>query len=159
MQSPFGRRCCPGHSRAVRPPIRVPKPGRTPCILPSSFYILHSAFCILHLGRARHSVCVVVPQRSWPSPPGALLCPPHAPRAFTPVSVAIVCSYGVLLMLPVLISLLVVSVVPLGLQTLLIPVFTFAVVTLFLPFCFGNPYLARLARSLPGFPASEPEIV
>jgi hypothetical protein len=82
-----------------------------------------------------------------------------SPRFFTPLSVAIVCSYGVLLMLPVLASLLVVSVLRLGMQTLLIPLLTFAVVTLFLPFGFGNPYVARLARSLPRFPTKDQEPV
>ncbi len=61
--------------------------------------------------------------------------------------------YGVLLMLPLIASLLAVSVLQLGLLTWLIPLATVAAITWFLPFGFGNPHVARLVRSLA--PASD----
>ncbi|HWV98746.1 MAG TPA: hypothetical protein VNZ64_03535 [Candidatus Acidoferrum sp.] len=70
------------------------------------------------------------------------------PRLLTNGAVLTVCLYGVLLMMPVLISVLVVSVLQLGILTWLIPLATLAAATCFLPFGFGNPHVARLARSL-----------
>jgi hypothetical protein len=73
----------------------------------------------------------------------------RTPRLLTPIGVGIICAYGFLLMLPVLVVVLLVSVQQLGWQTLFFPLATFGAVTFFLPFGFGNPYVARLARSIP----------
>lgn len=77
------------------------------------------------------------------------------PRLLTGGAMLALSLYGVMLMLPVVASLLAVSVLQLGLLTWLIPVVTVAAVTWFLPFGFGNPHVARLVRSLgPGTDAS-----
>lgn len=81
----------------------------------------------------------------------------NPPRLLTGGAVLTVCLYGVLLMVPVLGSLLAVSVVQLGLLTWLIPLATVAAVTCLLPFGFGNPHVAKLARSLPPPPANSPD--
>ncbi len=52
-------------------------------------------------------------------------------------------------MLPLVLALLVVSVLKLGTWTWLLPLLTFLLATSLLPFGFGNPHIARLARSLP----------
>lgn len=57
----------------------------------------------------------------------------------------VVAGYGFLLMLPVLVSLLAVSVVQFSLWTWLLPLLSLALATLFLPFGFGNPHVKRLA--------------
>ena len=80
----------------------------------------------------------------------------RSPRLLTPLAVGMICAYGFLLMFPVLIAVLLVSVRHLDWQTLLIPFATFAVVTLLLPFGFGNTYVARLTRSIS---ASGPQAV
>ncbi|HEY5911767.1 MAG TPA: hypothetical protein VJA21_14290 [Verrucomicrobiae bacterium] len=57
--------------------------------------------------------------------------------------------YGLLLFLPtILISVLAISFVQLGLLSLILPLLTVAAATFFLPFGFGNGYVARLAESL-----------
>ena len=71
------------------------------------------------------------------------------PTLLTGGAVLAVCLYGALLMVPVLISVLTVSVLRLGILTWLIPLATVVAATCFLPFGFGNPHIARLARSLP----------
>jgi hypothetical protein len=70
------------------------------------------------------------------------------PRVFTLGAVLIVSAYGVLLALPFLASLLVVSMLKLGLLTILIPVLAVAWAAIFLPFGLGNPYVSRLVQSL-----------
>ena len=79
------------------------------------------------------------------------------PRLLTAGAVVAVCLYGVLLMVPVLLSLLAVSVLQLGILTWLIPLTTVVLATCFLPFGFGNPFVARLARSMPTASESAPE--
>jgi hypothetical protein len=74
----------------------------------------------------------------------------RSPRHFTAGAVLVVSAYGLVLMLPVLVALLAVSVLPLGLLTWLVPLVTVGLATLLLPFGFGNPYVARLGRSLAG---------
>lgn len=56
-------------------------------------------------------------------------------------------AYGLILVAPILVVLLAVSVTPLGVNTVLIPLLTVAVATFFLPFGFGNTHVARLVRS------------
>lgn len=68
-------------------------------------------------------------------------------RLFTSRAVLIVCAFGLLLVIPVLLSMLVMSSLQFGIWTVLIPLGAICVATLFLPFGFGNTYVARLARS------------
>jgi hypothetical protein len=75
------------------------------------------------------------------------------PKLLTSGAVLIVCAYGLLLMIPVLASLMVVSVLPMGPVTLLLPLFTMAVTVFFLPFGFGNTYIRRITRSMAPHPA------
>jgi hypothetical protein len=70
------------------------------------------------------------------------------PRLFTLGAVLIVSAYGVLLAVPFLASLLAVSVLKLGVLTVLIPALGVAWAAVFLPFGLGNPYVSRLVRSL-----------
>jgi hypothetical protein len=70
------------------------------------------------------------------------------PRGYTAGGVLAVHAYNILLALPVFISVLVVSVMKLGVLTLLIPFFTLAASAFFLPFGLGNAYVARLVRTL-----------
>ena len=67
-----------------------------------------------------------------------------------------ICAYGLLLMIPVVLVALAVSVRQLGMLTVLLPVLAVGIATFFLPFGFGNPYVARLVRSLPKPAAWEP---
>jgi hypothetical protein len=83
-----------------------------------------------------------------PPQPNAARFEQTMPRLFGTGALLTVCAYGLLLMTPVIISFLVVSVLGFGIWTLLIPFLTLALVTLFLPFGFGNTYIRRLARPL-----------
>ena len=69
------------------------------------------------------------------------------PKAFTPGAILIIAGCGVLLVAPVLASLLAVTVIKLGVLTVLLPLFTIAVTAYFLPFGLGNPIVRRLVRS------------
>jgi hypothetical protein len=75
------------------------------------------------------------------------------PNRFTMKAVVAVNLFGLLLAIPVLVSVLYVSLLRFGFGTVLIPCLVVAVTVVFLPLGFGNPYVARLARSLQ--PASE----
>lgn len=70
-----------------------------------------------------------------------------SPKAFTSGAILIIAGCGVLLVAPVLASLLAVTVIKLGMLTLLIPLLTIAVTAYFLPFGLGNPIVRRLVRS------------
>ncbi len=70
------------------------------------------------------------------------------PRLLKAGAMVAMCAYGMLLMVPVVISMLVVSVLNFGVLTFLLPVLTIAAGTYFLPFGFGNSYVARLVHSL-----------
>jgi hypothetical protein len=70
------------------------------------------------------------------------------PKAFTLRAVCAVNAYGFFLAVPVFASILVVSVLKFGLHTVLIPLLVIAGTAVFLPFGLGNPYVARLVRSL-----------
>jgi len=72
----------------------------------------------------------------------------NPPGLFTTGAVLVVCAYGLLLIIPVLISMMVVSTLQLGLWTFLIPLATICIATYFLPFGFGNNHVTRLVRSL-----------
>jgi hypothetical protein len=71
-----------------------------------------------------------------------------APTLLTWPAVFIFSAYGLLLLLPALLSVLFVSTMSFSLLTYALPVLTLAVATLFLPFGFGNSYAARLVSSL-----------
>src|SRR3974390_553842 len=81
-------------------------------------------------------------------PPASARMEIKPPKLLTGGAVLAVCFYGVLLMVPGLLSALAVCILPLCILTWLIPLATVAVATWFLPFGFGNPLIARLARSL-----------
>jgi hypothetical protein len=69
------------------------------------------------------------------------------PRQFTLGAAVIVNAYGLLLVAPLFASILVVSVMPIGPLTLVIPVLVVAASAFFLPFGLGNTHIARLVRS------------
>jgi hypothetical protein len=69
------------------------------------------------------------------------------PKSFTSGAILIIAGCGLLLVAPVLASLLAVTVIKLGMLTVLIPLFTIAVTAYFLPFGLGNPIVRRLVRS------------
>jgi hypothetical protein len=60
----------------------------------------------------------------------------------------LVCSFGLLLLLPLIASALIVSLYPFGSHTVALPILMVLAATWFLPFGFGNPYVSRLVRSL-----------
>ncbi len=73
----------------------------------------------------------------------------RAPRYFTSARLLICSAYGMLLFLPtLLISILAISFLQLSFLTVALPLFTVGLATFFLPFGFGNSYLARIAESL-----------
>ena len=79
------------------------------------------------------------------------------PRLLTVGTVLVISAYGLLLVIPVLGAILVVSLLRLSLLTFLLPVLAAVITTFFLPLGFGNPYVVKLARSLPNNPAITPE--
>ncbi len=73
----------------------------------------------------------------------------RAPQRFTTVRLLICSAYGFLLFLPtLLISVLAISFLQLSVMSLVLPLLTVAVATFFLPFGFGNSYVARVAETL-----------
>lgn len=66
----------------------------------------------------------------------------------SPGAVLIMSMFGLFLLIPVLASMVAVSVLKFGLVTFLLPLLTIAAATFFLPLGFGNPYVAKLVRSL-----------
>jgi hypothetical protein len=66
---------------------------------------------------------------------------------FTARAVAAVNAYGILLLTPLLVSFLVVSLIRIGVHTLLIPCLVAAATAYFLPFGFGNTHITRLVRA------------
>jgi hypothetical protein len=70
------------------------------------------------------------------------------PRLFRAGAVAVVNAYGVLLVAPFVISVLVVSVTKFSLLTALIPLLVVAATAYFLPFGLGNTHITRLVRSI-----------
>lgn len=71
-----------------------------------------------------------------------------SPKAFTAGPILVIAGCGFLLVAPVLLSLLAVTVIKLGMLTMLIPLLTIAATAYFLPFGLGNPVVRRLVRSL-----------
>jgi hypothetical protein len=77
------------------------------------------------------------------------------PRRFTLSAVLIVTAYGLILGLPFVLALLALSLIRFDLLGLLIPLLALAVTAYLLPLGLGNPFVARLVRSLgpaPGTP-------
>ncbi len=70
------------------------------------------------------------------------------PRLFTMRAVMMLNAYGLLLVAPLLAAILIVSVIPFGALTILIPVAVVVAAALLLPFGLGNAHIARLVRSL-----------
>jgi hypothetical protein len=77
-------------------------------------------------------------------------------RTLTMGAVLVISAYGLVLFIPVLFAMMVVSVVPLGMGTLLIPLMAAGFATFFLPVGFGNPYVTRLIQSLNHGAVTEP---
>jgi hypothetical protein len=69
------------------------------------------------------------------------------PRLFTTGAVLTVSAYGILLVPPFFIAILVVSVIKFGLLTALIPFLALAATAYFLPFGLGNAHVTRLVQS------------
>jgi hypothetical protein len=70
------------------------------------------------------------------------------PTLFTAGSVVAINLYGVVLVIPVLVSMMIISVLQFGLLTFLIPFAAIVLSVFLLPLGFGNPYVARLVRPL-----------
>jgi hypothetical protein len=69
------------------------------------------------------------------------------PQQFKMGAVVTVTAYGLLLVAPIFVSMLVVSVMPFSMLTALIPLFVLAASAFFLPFGMGNTHITRLVRS------------
>ena len=70
------------------------------------------------------------------------------PKLFTFGAVVAVNAYGVLLVAPLFMAILLVSLIKFGFLTVLIPFLIVAATAYFLPFGFGNTHIPRLVRSL-----------
>jgi hypothetical protein len=70
------------------------------------------------------------------------------PKRFNTLAVLVVTAFGVLGVLPILISFVIVSVMPLGVLTFLIPLLALGLAACFLPFASGNACIAMLVRRL-----------
>jgi len=70
------------------------------------------------------------------------------PKWLTFGAVLVLNGFGLLAFAPVLLSFAVVSVIPFGKVTFLLPVAMLCLVTFFLPLAFGNPYVRYLAGKL-----------
>jgi hypothetical protein len=70
------------------------------------------------------------------------------PRLFTAGAVAVVNAYGILMITPMFSAIILVSVIKLGVLTVLIPLLVLAATAFFLPFGLGNTHVAGLVRSL-----------
>jgi len=71
------------------------------------------------------------------------------PQLLTFGAVLVLNAFGFLAFAPILLSFAVVSVIPFGLSTFMLPLAMLCLVTFFLPFAFGNPYVQRLAGKPP----------
>src|SRR5215469_8825112 len=72
----------------------------------------------------------------------------RVPSLFTPGAIITTSLFGLVLVIPVLFSMLLVSVLQFGVVTFLLPLLTIVMATFFLPLGFGNPYIARLVQQL-----------
>lgn len=69
-------------------------------------------------------------------------------KLFSPGAIIISSLYGLIVMFPVVVAILVVTVLQFGLWTFLVPLAVIGAATYFLPLGFGNPYVTRLVRPL-----------
>jgi hypothetical protein len=82
------------------------------------------------------------------------------PRRLTFSAVLIISSYGLLLVIPVVLAMMFVSLLHLGVLTLLIPLLAVALTTFLLPLGFGNPYVVKLVRSMePNLAPAQPSFI
>lgn len=79
----------------------------------------------------------------------------NPPTLLNARAVVVICLYGLILVVPVLVSMIFVSMVQFGVITFLVPLATIAVATFFLPLGFGNPHVTKLVRPLR--PQSNPD--
>ena len=79
------------------------------------------------------------------------------PKLFTMPAVVATNAYGLLLIAPLFLSILLVSLIKFGLLTVLIPFLVVAATAYFLPFGLGNAHIARLVRSLAPAAKQDPE--
>jgi hypothetical protein len=70
------------------------------------------------------------------------------PKVFTTGAVIITYAHGLLLAVPVLISVVIISLIPMGFLTYLLPALAVGLTVLFLPLGLGNAYISRLATAL-----------
>jgi hypothetical protein len=89
---------------------------------------------------------LVLPQRPMQSNSATIEI--AQPRLFTTGAVAVVSAYGILLVVPFFIAILIVSLIKFGLLTVLIPFMVVAATAYFLPFGLGNAHVTRLVKSL-----------
>lgn len=80
------------------------------------------------------------------------------PKLFTMGAVVAVNAYGLLLVAPLVLSILAVSLIKIGLLTILIPLLVVVATAYFLPFGLGNTHIARLVRSLAPAPTKDGEV-
>jgi hypothetical protein len=71
----------------------------------------------------------------------------------------IVWGFGLLLVVPLVVSALVVSVYSFGSHSLILPIVAVLITTWFLPFGFGNPYVSRLVRSQRRSPGAQERFI
>ncbi len=79
------------------------------------------------------------------------------PKVLTAGALAITYAHGLLLAVPVFIAVLILTVLPLGVVTLLVLAPAIGLTMLFLPFGFGNAYVTRLAGRLNGPAGGKPD--
>jgi len=70
------------------------------------------------------------------------------PKLFTLGAVVVVNAYGLLLVVPLVLSILAISLIKFSVLTILIPFLVVAATAYFLPFGLGNAHVTRLVRSL-----------
>ena len=70
------------------------------------------------------------------------------PKVFTTAGVLLINAYGLLLLIPLVITILTISLIKLGLLTWLLPVLVVVVTVYLLPFALGNSRVVRLVGSL-----------
>ena len=80
-----------------------------------------------------------------------------APRRFNLGAVLLVSAFGIFPALPVIASILAVSVLQFGLMTFLVPLAGLAAAALLVPFGFGNPYVTYLVRRMNPDAAKNPD--
>ncbi|HSU57581.1 MAG TPA: hypothetical protein VLT36_26300, partial [Candidatus Dormibacteraeota bacterium] len=78
------------------------------------------------------------------------------PKRFRTGAILAIHAYNVLLIVPIFLALLAVSLMKLGIITVLLPAAAFVITAWFLPLGLGNPYVARVVRSMHSVSQSNP---